>query len=301
MSQETTSRAAAAEEHTRGCCGCFGWFLRFFRRKKRGRRQKNKDPEPSLTALASNTGLLENEEENENGATVAAEDVKEARQAEVDDEEVAEEGKEPKVVKTWAEEVDEAEEKGLDLFAPISCLPHIATVHCDTEASPENEVTAATATYIEMSATQRRRARRKALAAARKASPENEAPAAAAADNSDSTQQPQAPEGTPLWPAPYVGAHGSDRCAFMPEALGAARTHCGTSATRRRRARRKALTAYSKSEARLAATTEESLVTDKGPVWPSPSVRVFGSDGRPLVITWEAAAYGAFHAQRETY
>ena len=49
-----------------------------------------------------------------------------------------------KLVVTWAEEVDEAEEKGVNVFAPeMSLLPHTASV---TSASPENEATGAAAT-----------------------------------------------------------------------------------------------------------------------------------------------------------
>lgn len=211
MSQKN-SRETGEREDSRGCCGCFGWLLRLFRRKRRGRRHKHKDFEPSLTP--SPTNLVENSidlpngqgegkcEEKEKGAAMPFEDVEEAWQAEMKEEE-----QEPEVVKTWAEEVDEAEEKGWDVFAPVSCLPHIVT---DTEASPENEATAATATGVKMSDTQRRRARRKALAAAWKASTETQA---ASVENEAPTT-----------------------------------TQSGKSATRRRRARRKALTARLKSE-----------------------------------------------------
>ncbi|MPC83114.1 hypothetical protein E2C01_077806 [Portunus trituberculatus] len=268
MSQET-SRLTGEEEHSRGCCGyysCLGWFLSLFRRKRRGRRYKHKDSEQSSTVLVSNAELVEiNNEENENVMTVAenneakiieeengdwaaAEDVGEARQPELEDAEMALEEQEPKVIKTWAEEVDEAEEKGLDMFAPqTSCLLHTATVHCETKASPENEA----ATDIKMSATQRRRASQKALAAVRKAaaqsvsaSLENEAPAAAAAETT--------PEySTPIWPD--VGAHGSgDGGAIVPAVPAVEATHHGTSATRRRRARRKALTAREMIERGMA-------------------------------------------------
>ena len=163
------------DEQTRGCCGCFGWLLRLFRRKRRGRREERKDPERSLTPL----DLEENEEKNIIVMTVG-----ESWEEELNDVEMAKE-EEPQIIKTWAEEVDEAEEKGLDVFAPISCLPHSG--HCETEASLGKEAVSG----IKMTATQRRRARRKALAAARKASAEseaasleNEAPAAAATETS---------------------------------------------------------------------------------------------------------------------
>ncbi|MPC92036.1 hypothetical protein E2C01_087106 [Portunus trituberculatus] len=284
MSRKKSSRQAADEEHTRGCCGCFGWFLRLFKTKKRGRRQEINENDNVMTVGEINEGkfaeevnidLCNSHDEakcvKENGVEAAAEDVGEARQAEQDEETAEEE--ESKVVKTWAEEVDEAEEKGLDVFAPVSCLPHTATSYSDTEASTQNEATAATATNIKMSVTQRRRARRKALAAARKAST-----TAADTDDCDSAEQPQASDKTPVWLAPHVGVHGSDGRPLVPEAPAAAASHGGTNATRRRRARRKALTARAKSEARLAATTEEPPATDRVPVWPLSSVRVFGSD-----------------------
>ena len=75
--------------------------------------------------------------------------------------------------------------------------------------------------------------------------------------------------------------------------------HCGGGDSQRKerylaaQGRRKALVKGMKSEARLAATTEEPPTHDRTPVWPSPSVRVFGSDGRPFVTMWKEAAYGA--------
>ncbi|MPC17793.1 hypothetical protein E2C01_010659 [Portunus trituberculatus] len=71
-----------------------------------------------------------------------------------------------------------------------------------------------------------------------------------------------------------------------------------TSATRRHRARRKAVASRLKNDSRRVASTEESQALDKTSVWPSPSVRVFGSDGRPFVTSWEEAAYNAFLTQQ---
>ncbi|MPC52598.1 hypothetical protein E2C01_046470 [Portunus trituberculatus] len=112
-----------------------------------------------------------------------------------------------------------------------------------------------------------------------KASAENEAAArpesrASTENEAASTTNSEEP------PARDTLVSGSDEPPFV------------TSATSRRRARRKAISARIRSEARLAAST------DQPSVWPSPFVRVYGSEGRPFLITWEEAAYGAFHAQR---
>ena len=156
-----TSRVTVEDEDTRGCCGCFGWFFRLFKRKRRGNRAKNKDAEGEARQAQLD------------GAATAAEDVMEVRQAEVDGAELAKAEQESRAVKTWAEEVDEAEEKGLDVFAPpTSFLPRTAGLHCDTQANTKKE---ATAGGVTRSATQSRRARRNILAAALKASTEGEA------------------------------------------------------------------------------------------------------------------------------
>ena len=244
-----TSPAMPEDEDTRGRRGCFGWFFRLFKKIKRRCRPKKKKTKPSLegseetneslvpvnsvAVLTEEDGRAEasvsvmtvaevTEELEACDATATAEAVGEERQKEQDDEELVEEQQEPQVVMPWAEEVDEAEETGLDVFtSQSSCLPHTAIVPCERSASPEKEATAAAASPAKMSASQKRRARRKALHAARV-----------------------------------------------------------------------------NGEARLAATTEEPPRQDRTHVWPSPSVRVFGSDGRPFVTTWEEAAYGAFRAQR---
>ncbi|MPC82661.1 hypothetical protein E2C01_077337 [Portunus trituberculatus] len=109
------------------------------------------------------------------------------------------------------------------------------------------------------------------------------------------------PTGRPFGPRPTggrMGATGVPPCLRFPwpqrlTAPQARRDGAGPAA--------RLLTARAKSEARLAAITHEAPATDRAYVWPSPSVRVFGSDGRPLVTTWEAAAYDAFHNQRESY
>ncbi|KAK8372980.1 hypothetical protein O3P69_012601 [Scylla paramamosain] len=189
---------------------------------------------------------------------------------------------EPKAVKTWAQEVDEAEEKGLDVFAPqTSCLPYSLILHCETGASEENEAAAAAATEIKMSTTQRRRARRRALAEALKSSAEGEAAAKpeetrAAAENEASaarmknvarppcaektsrancTKETRRPDRTPICPSPSARGSENDGGPLVTEATAAPATHGGTSATRRRRARRKALASWTKSEARLVAGT----------------------------------------------
>ncbi|MPC91736.1 hypothetical protein E2C01_086792 [Portunus trituberculatus] len=291
-----TSRVMDEEEDTRGGGCCFGWLRKLFRRKKRERRAKRKEAEPSLTPDSDdvpsiyfqNNRVTEISEGNviddENGlaeacsAAAAAEDVGEERQKD--------EVKQPKVAVTWAEEVDEAEEKGLDVFAPeISCLPHTASVNCETSPSPENETAAAT------TKSKKRRVRRRALHAALKASAESEA-AANSESRASAENEAESTTNSEERLARDARVSGSDEPPFVAEAAAAEAAHSGTSATRRRRARRRAVASRIRSEARLAATTGHPSV------WPSPSVRVYGREGRPFVTTWEEAAYGAFHAQR---
>ncbi|MPC39221.1 hypothetical protein E2C01_032749 [Portunus trituberculatus] len=139
-----SSRAMAEEEDIRGGRGCFG-------KKKRGRRLKHKDAEPSLTSRRQRHPNEENGQAEACSATDAAEDVGEERLKEQD--KLKEEEQEPKVVMIWAGEVDNAEEKGLDVFASQnSCPPHTASVHCEISASPENKATTAAATKSDMSA-----------------------------------------------------------------------------------------------------------------------------------------------------
>ncbi|MPC79853.1 hypothetical protein E2C01_074405 [Portunus trituberculatus] len=120
---------------------------------------------------------------------------------------MVEEEKGPKIVKTLLEEVDEAEEKGLSL-PPSQCNDLLRY----RSLNRKNGAIAA----IKMSTTQRCRAHSKTLAVAWKA---------AIANDNDSNEEPQAPERTPLWPAPYVEVHGSDGCALVPEASEATATH----------------------------------------------------------------------------
>ena len=174
-----------------------------------------------------------------------------------------EEEQEAKVVVTWAEEVDEAEEKGVNVFAPeMSVLPHTVFV---TSASPENKATGAASTQRRMTACQRRRARRRARDAALNAKLESHA----SAEN----------EAVKTMNSEAVNTMNNDR---PTDNSSSEAVHSGTTATRRCRGRRR----------KAAAATNNSHV------WPSPSVRVYGSDGLPFVTTWEEAAYGAFHAQR---
>ena len=287
-----TCRVKAAHEDTRGSSGCFGWVSKALRRKKRGRSPQ----EPTSTPSASVTVVLDNndkevEYEEQNNSPVTVPEIKEVNVTEEEcdvneeqdgpveacnastgfedvgeEQEKEQDGKEleleePEVVLTWAEEVDDAEQKGLDVFAPLSsCLPH-------TPSDSPLELTAAAATKI--SACQRRRARRRAVAAAKTAP--------AASETAVTLEKPRA-----------SGEHEAESAA----------THSGASVTQRRRARRKALAARLRSEARLASTAEQLPAHDTTNSWPSPSVRVFGSDGCPFETTWEEAAYGAFHAQR---
>ncbi|XP_063857237.1 uncharacterized protein LOC135098775 [Scylla paramamosain] len=151
----------------------------------------------------------------------------------------------------------------------------------ETRVSSENKATAAAATEIKLSASQKRRTRRRALAEALKASAEGEAAAKpeetrAAAENeasaarmksvarppcaektsrADCTKRSRTPDRMPIWASPSARASENDGGPLVTEATATPATHGGTSATRRRRARRKALASWTKSEARLVATT----------------------------------------------
>ncbi|KAK8371938.1 hypothetical protein O3P69_019097 [Scylla paramamosain] len=205
---------------------------------------------------------------------------------------------EPKAVKTWAQEVDEAEEKGLDVFAPqTNCLPYSVILHCETGASEENQAAAAAAIEIKMSATQKGRARRRALAEALKpsaeseaaakpeetrVSAENKATAAVATEIKLSTSQMQRTRRKALAEALKASAEG-EAAAKLEETRAAAENEASA--------------ARMKSVARLpcaektsrADCTEETRTPDRTPIWPSPSARASGSDGDPLVTKATAA------------
>ena len=115
----------------------FARFLAFFKKKHRRHSQKKNDGLPehlvadltSKTSSISETELLENNEEDkavltetenfveENPVTTVVEEHTDLKAENVL---AAKEELEPKVVKTWAEEVDETEELGLDVFAETS-------------------------------------------------------------------------------------------------------------------------------------------------------------------------------------
>ena len=160
-----------------------------------------------------------------------------------------------------------------------SCLLDNGSIPCEASAGTTGRMTAC----------QRRRARRRALAAARKAAVKEEEECCSSTEKEEATTKSEVrPRSAETLPT--TGS--SDGPPLVTEA------HRGTRRTRRRRNRRKASASKIKSEDRLAATRTEA---PPPPVWPSPSVRVFGRDGRPFVTTWEDAAYGAFHAQRNRY
>ena len=206
------SRPMLEEEDTRGgegrggcCVGCFGWLCKLLRWKKGGRRpeNKNKDAEPSLTSV---DGVKEREE---------VEEVGEERQK---DRELVDE--QEQLVVTWAEEVDEAEEKGVNVFAPeMSVLPHTVFV---TSASPENKATGAALTQRRMTACQRRRARRRARDAALKETLESHA----SAEN----------EAVKTMNSEAVNTMNNDR---PTDNSSSEAVHSGTTATRRCRGRRR--------------------------------------------------------------
>ena len=239
----------------------FGRFLALFKKHGRHSQKKNSGlPEHPVADLTSKTSLineiklLENNEEAEvvltktehlvdevkvevNSVTT---DVEEKEQTDLKAENVSasKEELEPKVVKTWAEEVDETEALGLDVFAETSGTANVtpvAVIHSGITAS-----TAAASTLSNTKAAKRRRARRVAAAAARR---ESQVVAtnqdAAARDYDQRVMQRQQRDMVPA-EVPY-----------------------------------------------------------RRPTRPSPSVRVFGRDGRPLVCQWEDG-YAAFHAQRHT-
>ena len=188
------------------------------------------------------------------------------------------------------EENGKEEQEGLDGPDTLSGgLLDNVSVLCEESASPENEAKTSAGTTGRMTACQRRRARRRALAAVRKAAEKEEEECCSSTENEETTTKSEVrPRSAETLPT--TGS--SDGPPLVTEA------HRGTRRTRRRRNRRKASASKIKSEDRLAATRTEA---PPPPVWPSPSVRVFGRDGRPFVTTWEDAAYGAFHAQRNRY
>ncbi|KAK8373365.1 hypothetical protein O3P69_016280 [Scylla paramamosain] len=78
-------------------------------------------------------------------------------------------------------------------------------------------------------------------------------PCAEKTSRADCTEETRTPDRTPIWASPSARASENDGDPLVTEATAAPATHGGTSATRRRRARRKALASWTKSEARLVA------------------------------------------------
>ena len=235
----STSHESPGEENSRGCRGCcFGWIFRLFRRRRKRRSEEHL------------TDCDVNDAEEEKGVEKEEEEKQQEEEVEV------------KAVLSWADEVNEVEEKGLDVFAPYSdaLLEVLSHFPPDSDAAVSDQGEAETDRVTATSAA-RRRARRKAKAAAfrmKNTSGPSDAATAATAT--------------------------SDRM----------------SAAQRRRARRKAQAAALGMSKKEAEPTWPETRPYRTPAWPSPSVRVFGRDGRPIVCAWEDAAYGAFHAQRHT-
>ena len=255
----STSHESPGEENSRGCRGCcFGWIFRLFRRRRKRRSEEH------LTDCDVN-------------------DAEEEKGVEKEEEKQQEEEVELKAVLSWADEVNEAEEKGQDVFAPYSdaLLEVLSHFPPDSDAAVSDQGEAET-DRVTATPAARRRARRKAKAAAFRmknmSGPSHAATTVAATTTA-----------TPETTAPREGA-----------AAVATATTDRMSATQRRRARRKAQAAALGMSKKEAEPTWPETRPYRTPAWPSPSVRVFGRDGRPIVCAWEDAAYGAFHAQRHT-
>lgn len=156
--EHNTSRPMTDEEEGRCCRGCFGWLFRLFRRR-RGRRSRR-----SLRDIHNEPGfeVMSQEPEDVNVAQVQVEE----EQVLLEDESVMEKGMKPDAVLTWAEEVEEAEKKGLDVFAPYSEALLEVLRHFPPTTFPEQGE--ARSTVATMTSAARRRARRKTLRAAHK-------------------------------------------------------------------------------------------------------------------------------------
>lgn len=173
-------------EH-KGCRGCFGWLLRMFRRR-RGRRSVEHMVcgEPSVddvqAELESEVKPAENVSEKilpkitSEDLLLCVMEVAEEQQEYMEAKSLegwpAEEERKGEAVLTWAEEVTQAEEQGLDVFAPVSdallnVLRHFApdtVTQGEGAASDHGRVRNAAVTATPAA---RRRARRKALKALR--------------------------------------------------------------------------------------------------------------------------------------
>ena len=296
----------------------FGRFLALFKKHGRHSQKKNSGlPEHPVADLTSKTSLineiklLENNEEAEvvltktehlvdevkvevNSVTT---DVEEKEQTDLKAENVSasKEELEPKVVKTWAEEVDETEALGLDVFAETSGTANVtpvAVIHSGITAS-----TAAASTRSNTKAAKRRRARRVAAAAARRESQ-------AVATNQDAAAREY---------YQYYESNNQDAAAREYYQDAAAREYYQYYyGANQDEAALEYYWYYENTNQDAAARDYDQRVMQRQqrdmvpaevpyrrPTRPSPSVRVFGRDGRPLVCQWEDG-YAAFHAQRHT-
>ena len=317
-----TETVLVKEKLASRCRRFLGRFLALFKKKHRRHSHKKNGgvPEHPVTDLTcktdsiNETQLLENNEEDEVKVEVnsVTTDVQEEEQTDLKAENVSalKEELEPQVVKAWAEEVDDAEELGLDVFAETSGTVNVTPVtviHSGITASTACEAECKSAAHSNTKAAKRRRARRVAAAAARRefqascaVTTSQDAAAREYYQYYESSNQDEAAREYYWY---YYGAnydaaereyyeyyYGADHDAAAREYY---EYYYGADQD-----------AFARDyDQRVMQRQQRDMVPTEVPYMrptrPSPSVRVFGRDGRPLVCQWEDG-YAAFHAQRHT-
>ncbi|MPC65328.1 hypothetical protein E2C01_059461 [Portunus trituberculatus] len=180
------------EEEHRGWRTCFSWLFRLFRRRRGRHSKKHLDShdvaaQQSAACVMSLVNDVEDEKEvvkQEKSLTKmlsndlllcvmdVAEEQHEYMEAKSVEGRVVEEQREGRPVLSWAEEVTQAEEQGLDVFAPVSdalldVLHHFAPATLTHSKVAISEHSHARNSANTTTPAARRRARRKVLAALR--------------------------------------------------------------------------------------------------------------------------------------
>ena len=349
---ENNSQAIVVEQEInsrkRGPRGCFaGFFARFlslFKKKdRRHSKGKNGDPrkhsEADLTSKTEN--LVEKVKVEEKIAqlkdcipvTIAVQEQQEQADLEAENILASKEELESKVVKTWVEDVDEAEQLALDVFTEtsgtVTTVMHsdiTASTECEAECESAAAAAAAASTHIKINASKRRRARLVAAAAARRES----RPSCAETSQNDAAQdyyhyydryyryynqEEVAQDYYRYYESSNQEEASSDYYRYyestnhyveaqeyyqyydnLNQHEGAQDYYRYYQTSNQDEA---AYDYYQRVRQEQRRDMVPAEVPYRRPTRPSPSVRVFGRDGRPLVCQWEDG-YAAFHAQRHT-
>lgn len=183
----TNTCAIIEEEQHKGCRACFGWLFRLFRRR-RGRHSEEDLDSHDVTFQQSTACVMplvndvdDKKQEGKqeirlwNDLLSCVMEVAEEQHEYMETKSVegkGEDEQEGRAVLTWAEEVTQAEEQGLDVFAPVSealldVLHHFAPATLTNGEAAVSEYGHARSAAVTATPAARRRARRKARKALR--------------------------------------------------------------------------------------------------------------------------------------